>query len=566
MGGRRHGFSIGAYLAAIAAFAVLVITITSMAVQHLHFASVVQAQQGARNLAEAALQRAMVEVLASKNQNFGAQALPAEVIRVDFPSTYPGGTGVVSFYGPTAAAEKVPVSLNNLRSAAIRPGSLDRQVPPNCVQLVARGSWSNSVKTLEMIFYVPPFPNALASEGPVRSTGGLLVGGITDPKNFPGDYNSVAKEEQVPAHVVSNSDSPEAVNLGPGAVIQGNVGAVGGVVLDPSVQVLGQVRQHLERQPLPELDLTALFNRLGTQVGVDPLPAVKGSFTLPWNARRDGDLLVNGDLTLDNGVLVVRGDLTVQGGVSGDGAIFVDGETKILGGASFHSSDQVALVSRRKITLAGANKASYFFQGLMYSEEEILAHDVTVLGAVIAKGLGGLELNDVNMINAPVTISLIDGLELANHSDDDAATIIVRVQERDPVTRKPLKYKAQIRGSSNENRGGADPEYANHGVLLSPGAFAENLTGYDDIKRFIQTHQSVTTGYARDSYRADWYWNASSDDQSAIYGTNPLREYLDRLEGKKSDPNSLYTINLNPNEVLGVLDRSRVLLWREVAN
>lgn len=548
---KSRGVTIGTYITAMAVFAVLTMTMVAMAVQHLHFSTLVQQQQGARNLAEAVLNQALIEVLKSPNQTYGSQGLSSEAVRVDGGSIYaPGSFGKVTFHPLTAQNEHLPLSVNNFHGTGLRIGYGDRQVPVNTLHLVAQGRCGSARKTVEMLYHVPPFPNALASEGPVRSTGGLLVAGVKDPEKFPGSYDQVAGEDRSPSHVMSNFDSPNAVDLGAGAIIQGNVGAVGGVRLDPSVVVAGAVRQHMERQALPDLDLDAIFNSLNAQGGKDILPSSVGDYSLDWNAQCDTDLHVNGSLQLNNGVLFVRGNLTVENGVKGEGAIFVGGQTLIKRGSSLSASDQVAVVSRRKIVLDGVNRSNFFFQGLLYSEEEIIANNMTVLGAVIARG--ALELNEVNLINAPVTVSLIEGLELRNHSDDDTVQIIIRVEERHPETRQPLRYKVQLRGYSDDMP-----------VLLGPTIERSGLTGYDDIKAFIAQAEGQVQGYKKNSYRGDWYWNASANDHSDIFGTDPLRNYLDALQGKNPDPEHRFTVNLNPNEVLGVLDRSRVLLWRE---
>jgi len=558
---RRRGTSVGTYITAIAAFMVLIFTLVSMAIQHLHFSSVAYQQQAAKNLAEAAIHKALVKVLNSPSQNFGVARLPAEVVRIT-TSHYPQGSqGIVCFHGDTARREKIPLSLNNFRGDGQVLGSLGRSVPINTLHLVATGTCGGYKRTLETLFYVPPFPSALASEGPVRSRGALLVAGVKDPSKFPGNYEDLPPEEKAPSHVFSNFTSDKAVELGAGAVVQGNVGAVGGIIVDPAVTVAGEIRPHSEPQPLPQLDLVGVFNRLDRQVGKDLLGStVNGDYDLQWNAQCNGDLHITGSLQLNQGILFVKGNLQVDGGVTGEGAIYVGGTTLIQRGADLRASDQIAVVSRDKITLRGAGQSAYFFQGLLYSEADVLAKDITVLGAVIARGLGGLDFENVNLLNSPVTISLIEGLELINASDDDTVQIVIRVEQRDPVTRKPLAYKVRLSGRSDDVGTNDGP------VTLSPPQEAHGLKNYDEIKRFIQTTDRGVWGpWAKNSFRLEWLWN-SAGEHTNVYGEDPLQTYLDMLEGKVSDPSHIMTINLNPNEVLGILDRSRVLLWREVPN
>jgi hypothetical protein len=563
---RFRGLGLAVYLGAIGAMVVLLSLILSLSFQQSFFATALEDQMTARNLAEAALQQTMVAVLRSPDQGWGVARGRDETVLIP-ASSRPGAYGVATFNPQLATEYGVATCWNNLRSSDVIPGSLDREVPVNTVQLVARGVCGRSLKTLEMLFYVPPFPNALASEGPIRSRGGLLVGGVRDPSKFPGSYADLDPEEQRPAHVVSNSKDAAAIDLGPGARIQGNVAAVGGVKLDASVEVSGMVRQFVEPQPLPKLDLKTLFRNLDFQLGSDLLDANSGALNLKWNAHSQEDLTVNGDLHLDGGMLVVGGDLTIRGGIFGQGAIFVQGQTLVQGGASFHSSDQVALVSRHRIVLDGANKRSSFFQGMLYCEEEIVASDVTVLGTVIARGLGGMQLDDVNLINSPVTVGLINGLELRNYSDDDTTHIILRVEERDPRTQKPLSYQVIFSGRSNGPSNPLEPvQWVRYDTSISRPRVQGGLKNYEEIRKFLIQNDEVGLGYAQDGYNLSWLWNNTGGTSFRDKARNPLREYVNRLEGKSPDSQLFYTINLNPNEALGVLESSRVLLWREVPN
>jgi hypothetical protein len=560
MGRGSRGATIGGYLVAMATFAVFVITMVSVSTHHLHFAAQDYQQQAARNLAESALNQALAEVMTSPGQKFGSRGASTEVVRITNTAYGPGSEGVVCFHPLTADREKLPLSMNNFFGTGVRNGAFGRQVPVNTVHLVGVGICGSVRKSIEAIYYVPPFPNSLASAGPVRSRGGLLVAGVKDPARFTGNYANTPADNKAPSHVMSNSADPRAVELGDGAVIQGNVGAVGGIRLAPSVVVSGEVREFMEPQPLPDLDLDAIFAKLNRQHGKDILPnVVSGDYQLAWNAACPGDLHLTGSLDLHQGMLWVGGNLVVDGGITGEGAVYVAGETTVRRGADFRSTDQVALVSRRRIHLDGAGQSSYFFQGLLYSEEDIVASDVTVLGAVIARGLGGLQLDNVNVLNSPVTVRLIDGLVLPNQSDDDSTQLLLRVQTRDPVTLKALTYKAELRGVSDDY--GADDQAVK---ATSAPIRAEGLSSYDEIKDFIQgADRSIWGPYTKNTFLADWFWNARKQDSRDIYSEDPLARFLEALNGQYPDEDRRFVLNVNPNEVLGVLDRPRVLLWQD---
>lgn len=560
MGRGTRGATIGAYLVAMATFAVFVVTMVSVSTHHLHFATQDYQQQAARNLAESALNEALAEIMTSPGQQFGTRGVATDVVRVSSTAYGPGSQGVVCFHPLTADREKLPLSMNNFFGTGARTGAYGRQVPVNTVHLVGVGICGGARKCIEAIYYVPPFPSALASAGPVRSRGGLLVAGVRDPARFAGSYANTPADNKAPSHVMSNSADPRAVELGPGAVIEGNVGAVGGIQLATDVVVSGEVREFMEPQPLPDLDLDAIFGKLDRQHGKDILPpVVSGDYSLAWNAAAPGDLHLTGTLDLQQGMLWVGGNLIVDGGITGEGAVYVGGATTIRRGASFRSTDQVALVSRRGIHLDGAGQSSYFFQGLLYSEEDIFAEDVTVLGAVIARGLGGLQLDNVNVLNSPVTVRLIDGLVLPNQSDDDSTQLLLRVQSRDPVTRKALTYKAELRGVSDDY-GGNDMAIK----ATSAPIRAEGLRSYDEIKDFIRgADRSIWGPYTKNSFLADWFWNAREQDSRDIYSEDPLARFLEALNGQYPDEDRRFVLNMNPNEVLGVLDRPRVLLWQD---
>lgn len=555
MGPKQRGFSIGSYVAALTVFAIFTLTMVTVATQHLQFSSVAYHQQAAKNLAEAAIQQTLIKIIQTEGQTYGTQRKNFEVIRVD-RGTYPAGSyGVVLFNKVDAAAQKLPYSTNNFNGVGEELGDLKRTVPLNAIQLVGTGVCGDSKRTVEAIYYIPPFPSALASEGPVRSTGSLLVAGVRDPSKFTGSYDSLPPEEKSPSHVFSNSRDPLAVQLASGALIKGNVGAVGGIEVVRS-DVQGDVRPYSDPQPLPKIDLDTLAARLTAQITKDPVgPNVAGDYTLEWNAQCDSDLHIGGSLNLHQGMLFVRGNLEVDGGVTGDGTIYVGGKTTIHRGADFRAKDQVALMSRDKIVLDGAGQNQYFFQGMLYSEAEVEAKDVTVLGSCIARGVGGLTFHNVNALNSPVTVSLINGIELHNLSDDDSVLIIIRVEDRDPRTRKPTSYKVLIRGSGDD-----------HGTMVSTDYIVgTGLRNYDEVKNWIaNSDRGVWGATCRDSFHLDWYWVGG--DQSDKVGQNPLKNYMDMLEAKYDDPNHYFGFNLDPNEVVGVLDRSRVLLWQDVAN
>lgn len=553
MARRYRGTTVGSYVAALTVFAVFILTMVTMAVQHLHFSGMAYQQQAAKNLAEQAIQRALIKIVESDNQSWGANRTVAEEIVID-NSLYPTGSrGIVLFNKTRASSQKLPFSTNNFNGTGEQAGDLKRSVPLNTLHLVGTGLCGEAQKTVEALYYVPPFPSALASEGPVHSSGPLLVAGVKDPSQFNGHYENLPPDLRAPSHVFSNSSDEKAVVLQAGAVIKGNVGAHGGIDA-AAAKIQGERRPYSEKQPLPKIDMDSLFARLDQQIGKDTLgSSISGDYNLEWNAQCNDNLHITGSLKLNQGVLFVKGNLEVDGGITGEGVIYVGGTTTVHRGADFHSSDQVALMSKQKIVLDGAGQNDYFFQGMLYCEQEIQAREITVLGACIARGVGGLTFENANVLNSPVTLSLIEGLEVVNGSDDDTVQIILRVEERNPVTRQPLSYKIQLRGRSDDVGQNDGP------VQLSEPQEGHGLKNFDEIKSWIQNSDSSKySAYTKNAFTMSWWWDGGAN--------SPLQHYMDMLGAREPDPNKNFGLNLNPNEVVGILDRSRVLLWQDVAN
>jgi hypothetical protein len=75
-----------------------------------------------------------------------------------------------------------------------------------------------------------------------------------------------------------------------------------------------------------------------------------------------GNLVVNGDIALNNGTFYVDGNLTVNGGIKGNGSIYVTGDVNILGGNSTIVTNQIdscSIFSDGNVNLAGLDARGY---------------------------------------------------------------------------------------------------------------------------------------------------------------------------------------------------------------
>lgn len=403
-----------------------VFTMVAMAFFHMRFSTVVVNQRSARNMAESALATALTEVW--KNSEYGTERAPHHTVHLK-SSTGDDAEGFLTFNQGKAADLGVPFSTNNFMSDASVEGGTGQVVPESTVHLVALGECRGSRYKAEVLYYVPPYPNALASSGPIVSSGGLLVAGIPTVEKATeiNGADGLDRDQLEPGHVVSNSSNGSAIQIGPESEIRGDVVAVGGIKIGNPVEILGEVRPNAGAQNVPELGIDDIFTKLAAVDSRDVHhdTQMDDETTIDYFTEATVPLTVKGDLILDGGVLYCQDDLTVWGQVRGNGAIFSRGDVKIDSGADLSASDQIALVAKGSLELHGTDQNDQFFNGLVYSEEEILADNITIIGAAVVNGDEDslLQLDNVSLIKSPVSTTLVIGLpEQSGFSIPDLST------------------------------------------------------------------------------------------------------------------------------------------------
>ncbi|MCA9790887.1 MAG: hypothetical protein KC910_03800 [Candidatus Eremiobacteraeota bacterium] len=416
--GRRgaRGLTIGSVLLLVTIITLALFTVVAVSFFHLNFSNTVVDQREARNLAESAVATALGKIW--MDQTYGKARSDDQTIHI--PSSYAPteAEGWLTFSTSKASSLKLPYSTNNFEEPTSVAGANGRQIPDSAVHLVAVGKCKNARYQMEAIYYIPPYPNALASTGPLTSSGGLLVAGVSSTQAFAdsGKAAAIDPADLDMAHVASNYEGDTAVQIGPTSTVMGDVMAVGGIDLDSTVKVAGEVREHSGKQTMPDLDVDNIFAKLDEIKGNDQI--LDGAPTMT-NLEVDfftealGDLKVNGNIHLNGGLLYVRGDVDVSGKVYGNGAIFSLGDVSIKEGAEISATDVVALVSKGDITLHGLSKAGNFFNGLVYTEGDLWAKDITVVGAAVAngpKGKGKLRLDNVTLVKTPISVSFAVGI------------------------------------------------------------------------------------------------------------------------------------------------------------
>ncbi len=381
----------------------LLFTMAEASIFHLQFATSLDSRQEAKNLAESAVNEALAEFLG--NDQYGKTQVQVLVPGDGDPTR---NYGVVSFLG---ADSRVPNSLNNLGSLNQVQGSTGHGVPGNTIHIVGRGRVGDSTSTVEAIYYRPPFPKALSASGRLKLVGTIVEGAIPGSSTIP-----IPASEQIPGCIQTNaldSGNLKAVELVQCA-ISGDAAAVGSVQLDTATTVSGEVRQNGTPQAIAQIDVQARINDIKNATSTEILSGAITDKTLNWFAGcLDPQLVINGNLTLNNGVLWTLGDLKITGGVSGEGLILCGGKVEVLSGSDLNAQSLVAVAAVGDVIMKGQGQSNYGFKGIVYTQGNFVSQDLTVKGSVIANSSdpnkGGIDLNNVYVVQTPESVSISQG-------------------------------------------------------------------------------------------------------------------------------------------------------------
>jgi hypothetical protein len=398
----KRGMSLMTVLLGMTVLLLLLFTMAEASVFHLQFATSLDSRQEAKNLAESAVNEALAEFLG--NDQYGKTPVQVLVPGDGDPTK---NYGIVSF----GADSRVPSSLNNLGSLNQVQGSTNHAVPGNSVHIVGRGRVGDSTSTVEAIYYRPPFPKALSASGRLKLVGTIVEGAAPGSTTIP-----VPAGQQVPGCIQTNaldSGNLKAVELLQCA-ISGDAAAVGSVQLDSATTVSGEVRQNGTPQTIAQIDVQSRINDIKDASGTEILSGVITDKTLNWFAGcRDPQLVINGNLTLQNGVLWTLGDLKITGSVSGEGLILCGGKVEVLSGSDLNAQTLVAVAAVGDVVMKGQGQSNYGFKGIVYTGGNFVSQDLTVKGSVIANSndpnKGGIDLNNVYVIQTPESVSISQG-------------------------------------------------------------------------------------------------------------------------------------------------------------
>lgn len=452
--------ALGTVLACLAVLALILFCAVSATLSHLNVARQVSQRQHAQNLAEAALAEAIAG-LAANDFN----PLPDGRVEVSFQGLE-DAEGIVTFDRDEFPDDFSSYRLKDPDRTTSAVGARGRTVPENSVHLVARGRVSNVVQWVECVYHRPPFPNGLIATGEV-SASGLYLTGVSRGGSYQGGApDTIEPSHRAPANLFSNA----RVELSGASLINGSVGAVGQVEMSPDCTVSGELRSACSDEEVPELDLAAKMatlvrNSYEVSSGTGDLTLVDG-----WFSHSPSDLHVPGNLDLNHSVLCVQGDLRVDQSVTGTGFVLVDGDVHIAdGGSNVVGSDQIALAARGDVTLRPNSAQGNYFKGLIYSEGNLEARDITVVGAMVVNGKNGkagtVELENVRFIYDPAGVTL--NLRGPQGWRYDGQTIVGNAGDR------TVGFSLSVRDGEGEDGYLADVE-----VYLSHNSKKKNLKAH----------------------------------------------------------------------------------------
>ena len=398
---KRRGAGILTVLVASTLLLLMAFTVAGTSFHHLSVSNRLHHAQTARNLAEAALGKAVAELMVKHDKYQGAIAQDFQPIP---NASSPAGLGGLLAFDPSNLATynanlrnmKLEASVNNFGSDA--PLTVNgRTLPGESAYLRAVGVDHGVERSMECIIYIPKFPWSVASGGKVEISGVSRVSAFKEMA----DVNDLSKE--LPGHLVANSNAAaDAVVLqGNQITVTGDAQASGGADFGQNV-VRGERRLHAQAVAIPDIDISA-YNTVGQPHQPIP-PGIKGAGAdshVSGLAHSAGPVTYNQGLHFDDGgVLYVDGDITINGEISGEGAIISQGKVTITGKGQLNSNNQVAILAGGDLTLQGAGSNDRLqLSGIVYSEGKVTTDYTSIYGNTVSPSGAGMSLKDTSLVS-----------------------------------------------------------------------------------------------------------------------------------------------------------------------
>ncbi|MFN8609073.1 MAG: hypothetical protein U0931_16175 [Vulcanimicrobiota bacterium] len=586
-GNNLRGSSLGVVLVTITLGSLLVFGSLSAGLQQLELSNHLQLRARARDSAESVLHLAIAKL--AKEPAFGAAHESTAVLSCGAPGLGDGCSAVLSFDSATASSNHIPMSTNNLASDTSAVADGGRAIPGNSCHLVALGQCFSEKIQIETVYIQPPFPTGCASSGQVKLQD-VRLWGIPPSTVMQTSASSAQTFLQsvppVPAHVYTNSRKPDGLILGRGTSIRGNAACSGGIVQDPSAIVDGEIQPHSRDNVVPHYDVPAMYGNIAQYVGQVPYQEGQPvqSFCVVGS-----DLTIAGDADIQGGVLAVRGNLTIQGALKGQGFIIATGNISAHGNTNFSGADKMAVLAGGNLDLSGQNQVSYVFNGILYAQGNVTAHDLTVIGALIGDSPNGTGVVDLQrMTVAQTDVSVVGQVtadpEAAASSGPQAQNAAALQLSSDPLNPRRQVLTGSISHNNQQlSNTRAMPSPAVSGWVVSfnppeatitiwPGGATHTVPFAGQASPFPYNSAPVDpyASNANNRYKAfenGPMWNLVSQETSA--SPQALREAFGKachvawFLSLPYDPATSKYYQLEINNLLPRIDRTRVVTWSE---
>lgn len=531
---------------------ILAFTLAATGLFHLNVCARTDNAMQAQNYAESGISRCLEKVMADVYYG-GARN---ETIEIEEHNTI---VGELSFDPVRAQRRDIPFSTNNIMNSASIYGCDNRLVPANSIHIISKGSCNGVIKNMEAVIHVPSFPFCIATSGKFRSEGTLLVGSVDSLDDI---KNGVDEGRLQPGNVVSNSTEQDAVLLNGTGTIMGDLRTSGNVKIEKgsAINIKGEIRR--QAAPVAILPIDILSYDPVSMDGVQHLPSFLENPRIEGYCRIKNGLTVSGDMELSGSLLYVEGDLNITGGVKGKGAVVVTGKTRIDKGADLSSDNLVALLSRGDVSLGGNGSTEYSaFQGIVYTEGSFAARNISVYGSFIDNGTASstVKLSDARVIQ----VSSQSKVEVEGPPSE---TISFHYAGKSSL---PIFKLTVTKGRSGMSYTLANTADNTKKIFNSRSDMVDSL-----IKWWSYCEDNCLYGADRKAHIQDNEWDYDDVpgtiyheyESDMTYGkvSKRINKYLDGLldETELTRPSKLFSLNLK--EFLGIKDRMRIVLWREI--
>lgn len=402
MRAKRRGVGLGTVLIVVALVGTLGMALSGLSIQHLNMMTRTLNRSQALDLARSAMAMGLERVLSDNEYGTPTKPGPSTLTFTD-PD---GQVGVLTFDAADASRLGIPVSINNLTGTGPVPSPDGQTIPHKSVHLVAIGKTRSGVtRTVECMLRLPPYPYAAASDFEIDASG-IVVGGL-DPGAPPG----MPRGKLRPASLFSNSKSKQALDLGAGSTVSGDLLATGEIKVDKRAIVSGDIRPKQEERDLPRIKITD-YDPIVKGRPYFPMQEVyPGGLVFTGEMRREGNLNVDGTMSMQGAVIYVNGAVRVAGALTGKGVLVATGDVTVNEHAELDAQDRIAIVSGKKLTLRGGGYRSSLIQGTLYSEGGFEADSLTLRGVLIARdgkngGSGKVKLTNSQVIKDDGVVSV----------------------------------------------------------------------------------------------------------------------------------------------------------------